>query len=136
MPPGDSLDQQVFILSFYDYADYDSAEHILGFYSTQTRLEREKASIKSKGFNVEFHTALREIWKIIEGAAKSNRGGETGYGEPYREGLEYPWSHCYTSVDEIVRRINQPARYQHFLPKSSGQQRTDTSGYDGWLRIE
>lgn len=153
-----NLDMLVFIVSLYDYALYDPAEHIVGFYSSREKAEKQRAFMIKSGLYLpkydgpsdDFHITPRTVRQLIEGSRKSMgvpgdednleaylTCSECGYGKIAFNGHnhEYPWATCYTDPEEIFERLDKPADISRFLPKqdqNSGDG-IDTSGYDGWL---
>ena len=117
-----TLETQVYVLSFYDYAIDDPAEHILGFYSSEKNAEGATQPLRQADFNDEFHITPMTIVKLIEGAHKAlvECGPEVGYGHICTSGhtWEYPWVHTYTEPEEILELLDKPAITSYFLPRS------------------
>ncbi|MBD3252254.1 hypothetical protein GF386_00810 [Candidatus Pacearchaeota archaeon] len=144
----DALERIVYVVSLYDYAVYDPAEHIAGFYSSRENAERQRALMIEAGLHLpkydgpsdDFHITSRTLRQIIEGARKANSETlgdyyDLGYGEIAVNGhdYEYPWSRCYMNPEEILTRLDEPADIRRFLPQQDNYPGFDTSGFDGWL---
>jgi len=91
-------DQTVYVLSYIDTFDYEMGQHILGFYSSEEKTKEAIENIERKGLQLPFSVRSKTIKDIVEGAIKAR--------DDWADEKEYPWTHCYTSAEEIAALLD------------------------------